>query len=303
MDVADYWRVYRMINDEKELNRIVFDVYNSVLDMDYCKNESSKKRLLKLFRYIKTGYIFEVSNERKQMRKKNLFISTENIYDDLKVAIYTVSTGQYDVIYSPIYADPSIDYFIFTDQNLNGECIWRKMGIPGEIQNKTSLEQARYIKTHPHVFFSEYDYSIFIDGNIRITCDIKPLIYSMIDHRKSIAIHQHQVRDCLYDEARAVKAVGKASSKLVNAQMKMYKSEGFPKHYGLFETNVLIRKHNDEKCIRLMDTWWNEMLNWTKRDQLSFTYSLWKNNLSPEYVMSLGNNSRKNPYFVIDSHS
>ena len=119
---------------------------------------------------------------------------------------------------------------------------------------------------------------------------------------KNIAIHRHQVRDCIYSEGRAVLATGKALSKDVHNQLRKYDREGFPKHYGLFETNIIIRNHNNEECINIMEDWWNEMVQWTKRDQLSFTYALWKNNKGSDYVMSLGNNSRRNPYFIVDSH-
>lgn len=77
---------------------------------------------------------------------------------------------------------------------------------------------------------------------------------------------------------------------------------GFPRHFGLFETNVIIRFHNDPKCKAVMDTWWNEIETRTKRDQLSFTYSLWKNGLISDYVMSLGNCSRNSEYFSVVNH-
>ena len=117
-----------------------------------------------------------------------------------------------------------------------------------------------------------------------------------------MAIHRHQVRDCVYDEARAIKAVNKAPKKLIDQQTAQYKTEGFPAHFGLFETNIVIRKQNAPKCIAVMETWWNEIHKWTKRDQVSFTYALWKNGLKAEDVLSLGNNSRRNPYFIVDSH-
>ena len=237
------------------------------------------------------------------MVKLNKFTETKKTYDNIKIAIYTVSTGKYDDIKEPIYVDDNnIDYFVFTEQEIKSTSVWNKLNIPTNIKEFPSLDQARYLKTHPHLFFKDYDYSIFIDGNIRITCDIKPLIYTMIDQKRNIAIHKHQVRNCIYQEAKAIYAAGKANKKILNNQMKKYRKDGFPDKFGLFETNVLIRKHNDKECIKIMDDWWSEMCQWTKRDQLSFTYSLWKNKKNCNYIMSLGNNSRRNPYFIVDSH-
>lgn len=289
---------------DNNINKIVFEVYDGVLNMDYTKNEklSIQDKITKLFRYFISGYIWQLKRVRKNMNRRNEFEECKETYDNLKIAIYTVSTGSYDTIKNPIYIDKDIDYFVFTNQEIKKESVWEKIDIPYCIQNKPSLDQARYIKTHPHEFFDKYDYSIFIDGNVRITCDIKPLIYKMIKEEKKIAIHKHQVRDCIYQEAKAIHAAGKASPKIMKKQMLAYKNEGFPQHFGLFETNIVIRDHNSNECKIVMNKWWEEMEKWTKRDQLSFTYSLWKNKFTSDDVLSLGNNSRRNPYFIVDSH-
>lgn len=286
------------------INDIVFEVYKGVLDMDYTKNIHINKidKIKKFIRYIESGYIFQYKKARTEMLKLNEFQSTDKIFNNIKIAIYTVSTGKYDELKEPIYIDENIDYFVFTEQNIKEGSVWKKMDIPNKLKEMPSLDQARYIKTHPHEFFEDYEYSMFIDGNIKITCDVKPLFYTMIEANKTIAIHKHQVRNCIYDEAKAIYAAGKASKKTLLSQIKNYKDNGFPERFGLFETNVVIRKHNDKDCKKIMDDWWNEMSIWTKRDQLSFTYSLWKNGKKAEYVLSLGNNSRRNPYFIVDAH-
>lgn len=288
-----------------DINRIVFDVYKGVLDMDYSKNSKGGflSNICKLFRYTVSGYIFTLRYSKFKMNQINKFVPTRNVYNKPKLVVYTVCMGKYDIIKEPIYVDENIDYVIFTDQEVPKESIWQKRNLSTELRTSmTSLAQARYIKTHPHEFFKNYDYSMFIDGNIRITCDIKPLLYSMIDADKMIAIHRHQVRDCVYQEAKAIYAAGKGSLFDILKQIRTYRKEGFPSHYGLFETNIVIRKHNDKECIKIMDDWWNEMNAYTKRDQLSFTYVLWKNGKGVDYVFSLGNNSRRNPYFIVDSH-
>ncbi len=289
-----------------DINKVVFDVFKSVRDMDYSKNENKSlyHKTKKLIRYIFSGYIFSLKHVKKKMNEYNVFIPTEQKYKNIKLAVYTVSTGKYDDIKNPIYIDNDIDYFVFTEQEIPLDSVWKKIQIPKDIkENMDSLSQARYIKTHPHEFFQDYDYTMFIDGNVRIACDIMPLVYSMIANNKIIAIHNHQVRDCIYDEAKAIYAAGKASIGELRAQLNDYKKSEFPKHFGLFETNIVIRKQNDEKCIKIMNTWWAEMEKFTKRDQMSFTYSLWKNGESAKFVFSLGNNSRLNPYFIVSSHN
>ena len=60
-------------------------------------------------------------------------------------------------------------------------------------------------------------------------------------------------------------------------QMDRYKKEGFPENYGLLQSNILLRKHNKQDCIKLMEEWFNEIKNGSHRDQLSFNYVSWKN--------------------------
>lgn len=66
--------------------------------------------------------------------------------------------------------------------------------------------------------------------------------------------------------------------------MKLYIEEGFPEHYGLTENSIIYRNHNSDKIISIMDEWWQFIENYSKRDQLSLFYILWKNNINMQYL-------------------
>lgn len=256
----------------------------------------------KFFRYLFSGYLFERKSILRSLQRPNGFEESTKTYDLPRIAVYTVSTGGYDGLREPAFIDSNIDYFAFTNSELPKDSVWKSINIGDFANGRTPLEQARYVKTHPHLYFSDYEISIFIDGNICIIKDIKPLIYKMIETHKTVAIHRHNCRNCLYQEARIIWAQGRAKLRDIIRQIKAYKGEGFPAEYGLFETNVIIRYHNDEKCKAIMETWWSQIDKYTKRDQLSFTYSLWKNDVTSDYVMSLGFCSRNSPYFDVVGH-
>ena len=109
----------------------------------------------------------------------------------------------------------------------------------------------------------------------------------MSNHLLGLFNH-HQKADCLYDEAKTIVRIKKADKESVQKQMQKYKNEGFPHHYGFYECGVIIRKHNDQKCVDIMDTWWGEFINGAKRDQLSFMYAIWKNGLAKRDIAYLG---------------
>ena len=46
---------------------------------------------------------------------------------------------------------------------------------------------------------------------------------------------------------------------------------GMHRHAGLYETNILFRRHNLPKMIAMDDAWWNLFRLCSTRDQLTFT--------------------------------
>ena len=149
----------------------------------------------------------------------------------------------------------------------------------------------------------KYDYTCWIDGSLRITCDIKPMVYSLIDDGRSIAMHRHYRRDCLFDDMEACYIYGRVKRKAIMPQRVFYESEGMPKHWGLLETPFIIRKWGDEEVMRVMAEWWGQIERYSHRDQFSLTYVLWKNGKTIDWVFQLGGNVWKNPYFLYYYHN
>ena len=277
---------------------------------------------------------FRVAVTKKDDSKDRVAESSLDIHESERLVIYTVLFGNYDDLKEPLYVTPNCDYYILTNQEVKTDSVWKKYPIE-KFQEQTkcfsNLEKARFFKLHPHLLFPEYKYSMFIDANLQMVTDMRPVFkqlennfieykYSMfIDanlqmvtdmrpvfkqlENNFIAIHNQPGRDCVYQEATEIIVIGKADKAPVIEQMKAYKKEGFPKHYGLFRTCVVVREHNNEQCIKLMELWWKEINAFTKRDQLSFTYALWKMGLTKNAVSNLGYDPRTNPRFIESVHT
>ena len=93
---------------------------------------------------------------------------------------------------------------------------------------------------------------------------------------KSVYIRKHPKRTCIYKEAEECIKIKKDALVNITQQIQKYKDTGYPKDNGLAETNVIYRIHNNEYCKKLMETWANEVIKYSHRDQLSFNYALWK---------------------------
>ena len=96
----------------------------------------------------------------------------------------------------------------------------------------------------------------------------------------------------MYEEARFIKWLGDNNPKkqykdnmdIINNQVERYKLDGYPKNNGLARTTVVFRRHNEDDVVRQSEFWWEEMKYGSRRDQISFNYSAWKNNFEFDYI-------------------
>lgn len=192
--------------------------------------------------------------------------------------VYTCITGKYDSLIKPTYVDPDYDYICFTNNPQLKSDFWEIRNISHVISQYGDKKGSRYAKIKPHEFLKEYNFSVYIDANIDIKSSIDTFVKKNIENGKVVYIGHHPSRSCLYAEQEIVIRSKKDTKDNTQPQIDRYKEEGFPKNFGLTENNVILRFHNDEKCIAIMEDWWGEVERGSHRDQLSLMYCLWKHN-------------------------
>lgn len=195
--------------------------------------------------------------------------------------IYTVLTGGYDTINQPQFVDARFDYILFTDDVKDTQIgIWQVRSIPYENNDKTRL--SRYPKMHPNELLTEYVASLYIDANIQIIDQrIYDKVVALYEQGVDWASIKHPWRDCIYDEAYV--AYGLDTEANIFRWCHRLREENYPRHNGLLENGVTFRTHND-KTKKINTEWWNLYENYTRRDQLTLMYVLWKN---PDAVVEL----------------
>ena len=87
---------------------------------------------------------------------------------------------------------------------------------------------------------------------------------------------------------------------LITKQMNRYVKEHYPPNNSLAVTMQLLRRHNQKDCIKAMEKWWEEIKYNSKRDQLSFNYIAWKQNLKFNYIEG---DARNNEFFSVSIHT
>ena len=148
--------------------------------------------------------------------------------------------------------------------------------------------------------FPEHDWSIWVDGSLLITADLS-LLLEEVKNQNCFGVYRHAKRDCLYQAAMNCIDKNKDDPIIINEQTQKYREEGFPENHGLVASGVLVRQHHNPKVIDLMDAWWQEIYQHSRRDQLSFNYVCWKKQFNyyqiPERIGD-GRFFRRNPHMV-----
>lgn len=219
-----------------------------------------------------------------------------------RIAVYTCIVGNYDNLKQPAVIDPQCDYYYLSFECPEELGVWQWIDIAPYFKDKEldHTRANRFCKLHPHLFFSDYKYSIYLDGGLEIRESIAGLVRKT--GSAGIALYGKALTGDVdtYGEA-AFRLITETTSgddrSVVIRQMEKYAREGFPRNYGSSHNAVIVREHNHPDCIKIMDTWWKEIVNECRRDELSFFYALWKNGFSPKEVGSLGKTLRRTSEF------
>lgn len=220
-----------------------------------------------------------------------------------KVVVYSCVTGDYDEIKEPLIVGNNVKYVMYTDKKMKfDKSSWNFCEIP-EIGMFDNCHINRYLKMHPfELFASEYDYCIYIDGNVQPISDIS-VLSEMIHEKIGISIHKHRYRDCVYDEEQVCEWKGKGNVEKMRLQVEKYKKYGLPLHFGLGECTVIVTDLKNEIARDIYIKWWDEYLSsGSYRDQLSLPYIIWKMGLKMNDICSLGNNLYRNRKIRVYSH-
>ena len=228
-----------------------------------------------------------------------------------KYVIFSAIIGEYDKILQPLVVDERFDYIIFSDhlsETNNG--VWQIRRI--EYNNPIQTKIARYVKTHPEKLLPEYEASLWLDANIRITDHrVYDRFIELMDKGVSVAGIKHPDCDCVYEELFRVLDFRYESEKVVLKWGEQLRRKQYTKHAGLIETNLLFRIHSLPEVMLLDNLWWYYIELYSRRDQVSFPVALYecglkcdlfvpggqtvRNYEGTEYLKHMNDSSKFNP--------
>ena len=191
-----------------------------------------------------------------------------------RLVVFTVLTGGKETLGNPFPpGSTGFERVCFTDDpNLRSDH-WSVVHM--ESRGLDPERESRRPKLLPHRFLADFDWSLYIDGTVRLRVHPDTVLERYTTSASSMTCFAHPWRDCVYDEAEEVIRLGFDDERRVREQMDHYRRLRYPSHAGLIAGTVLLRRHNDDAVLELHETWYEHVLRFSRRDQLSFNLVAW----------------------------
>lgn len=182
--------------------------------------------------------------------------------------IHTTLFGNYEELKDPTVVTPGWKYICITDQEIKSD-IWEiiKSETPTDQQH-----QSRAVKIHFHIHYPKSECLLWLDASFQINTNLDHFWNK--HYKGGITAPRHPARACAYREAQVCMRRGLDADRVQKQSMK-YANQGMPYNTGLISSGILMRD-NSEPVKEFCKMWWDEIVNGSNRDQISFAYCDWK---------------------------
>ena len=220
-----------------------------------------------------------------------------------KLIVYTCITDDYDLLVRPVFTSEDIRYICFTSRPDIEVTGWELRPIDSSLSGyPPGLINRRY-KFFPWDFLPQHEWSIYVDGNIRILSDPRPLIGNSKESGIQLLAPPHAERRAIEEELEACvywRKLQGTAIRIAHERVAYYTSDGFVDANNLTENNILFRPGDPTGVRPAMEMWWDELKYFSGRDQISLPYVIWKSGLALR-VFSVSPR-RPNKYFAAVEH-
>jgi len=139
-----------------------------------------------------------------------------------------------------------------------------------------SPRSSRHPKANPHLYFQNYTRSIYVDSSVKLLSDPKHLWNRLVPKPEILlgSIY-HSFHFTMLEEIMAVSALGFEDNSVILRYLDFAEKE-FPAYLNARPIwgGVLARRHNTTEVKHSMENWYSQIVNFSRRDQLSLPVSL-----------------------------
>ena len=215
-----------------------------------------------------------------------------------RLVIYTALVGPKEALNNPLdilpadaTSDLDLDFVCITDNPALRSEVWRFVRLATDHLPPEKL--SRRPKALPHEYFPDAEYSLYIDNTVSFkrlpqASDLAtdwPYLFRAFRHARHTVLDQ---------EAFAIASLGYEDSATICSQLGFYAgrmplSDITP----LTTATVLLRRHHHPVVQQFGRVWWENILAFAKRDQLSFDFALRQAGAEVDYLPGI---TRDNPF-------
>lgn len=215
-----------------------------------------------------------------------------------KLCVYTCITGDYDSLHEITHPEKGVDFYCFTNNKNLKSNTWTIIYIENNGLDNHHLSRKIKMLGHP-IINKKYNISVWMDASIIWKKSVQNFVSTYLKD-SPFAAFKHSQRQTIKDEAIACLRLNKDTKENITRTLSFLEFEHFPDSQGLYEMTVFIKRHNDPIVAKTMDLWFQMNQTYSKRDQLTFVYCIWKTNLQ---IRTINLNVWNNKYFTYQIHN
>lgn len=197
-----------------------------------------------------------------------------------RLCIYKCVFGDYDIIVPPRHYAAETDYVVVTENPDLPTPGWQRRIV--KLEGFKSPKHANmFYRAKYHSELGDYAASLYLDGNIHVLGDLRSLFDSFLQKDVALGLQTHPDRTSVESEIEAcIRHKLLRSVPDAQAELDLYRAEGFADDIGFFETNVIFKNHSKPGLEQAMDEWFMAFSRFVQRDQFSLPYAVWKTGVS-----------------------
>lgn len=190
------------------------------------------------------------------------------------MAVYTAITNGYDTLKKQPKVE-GVDFVCFTDDMLT---LKMADGFDWDIVSIKDLDH-KHPKVLCHEFIPEYEQTLWIDGNVVLKEGFECIFDTLKGNH--IATFDAELWHTVKEECDAVVNSGYEVTERAQTVKEMLVREKYPDDH-LSACTVILR--DQDASLRGFEREWMANINtYSRRDQLTFNYTLWKRGLKQDY--------------------
>ena len=236
------------------------------------------------------------------------FLSVEECYKRERtghgrpeIAFVSALMGNYERPQRHEHLLGNADYLLVTDGSTPSE-----VGVTQVIQadyfSPDPVRAARFVKTHPYLYAPNARLIVWLDSNIVIRGDLRPLIDEFMQSGLPVGAIPHPLRSSIYEEAEECLQRKKDAPEDIRGQMARYRKAGYDTTR-LVESNLMFLRMDIPDTRRFLSRWWSEIERGSRRDQLSLNFAADAVGLKYYPLTARPNSVRNHPDLALIHHN